>query len=399
MNVSTEDELEALVQPPEPQELSIPEPLKFAPWHRPRKQFVRKEQWMRHILGILAKLRENGEMVGDRPFKYLTLPGPDLLDVKLVADLCGANDAKLHYLGFCQAGEQESSRLRRNVSEFSISRSESIAPGSKVVLAPLQDVQRTRSEASVSMTSSGTFDAVNIDACDPIAKEDKNSTGRLIDSIRSITEHQIANRRSPWMLFLTTPVQTDTISEESLTAIKQQIEQNTQADEEFAQELAGHFSDGEDLASYMARTSAENGQDLLSLVSLGLTKWLIHLSEQARFRVKIMRSYSYSIFRREPFEPNMVSLCFLFEPAPLPIVDETGLTENPAPNPANTPGISDHIRALRKSISIENVDTLLEENVDLKLQMTEETKEMLRSAGYPVDDPNDGYDAWEAGPE
>jgi len=251
MSADSEEELEALVQPPEPQGLATPEPLSFAPWHKPRKQFVRREQWMRHIQGVIDKLRQNGDLNGERPFRYLTLPGPDLLDVKLVADLCGDNEERLQYLGFCHVGEEESRRLRRNVNEFSISRSKEITPDSKVVLAPLQDVQKQNSEAFVSMIRSGTFDAVNIDACDPIARDDKNATGRLIDSIRCITEFQIAKRRAPWMLFLTTPVQVDTISPESLGALLGQVEQNSQSNAEFAQEIGEQFAAGEDLAAFM----------------------------------------------------------------------------------------------------------------------------------------------------
>lgn len=397
MSADSEEELEALVQPPEPQDMAIPEPLKFAPWHKPRKQYVRREQWMRHIQGVIEKLRHNGDLNGDRPFRYLTLPGPDLLDVKLVADLCGHNKERLHYLGFCHVDEENGRRLRRNVNEFGIARSADIAPSSGVVLAPLQDVQRQNSKAFVSMTKSGTFDAVNIDACDPIAKDDKNATGRLIDSIRCVTEYQIANRRAPWVLFLTTPVQVDTISDESLGVLLSQIEQNTRNDEEFAEEISCQFSGGEDLAAFMHRLSRQNGSKLLSLVTLGLAKWFIHLSEQVHFRVKMMKSYNYSVFQKEPYEPNMLSLCFLFEPSPPKIFDETGLTMNQTPNPVDTLPISDHIRALRKSISIENVDELMNSNEDLMSAMTEDAKEMLRKAGYPVDDSEIGYDAWMAG--
>ena len=397
MIADSEKEREEEVQPPELPDLATPEPLSFAPWHKPRKQYVRREQWMRHIQGVIDKLRQNGDLNGERPFRYLTLPGPDLLDVKLVADLCDYNEERLQYLGFCHVSEAESRRLRRNVNEFSISRSKGIAPGSKVVLAPLQDVQRQNSEAFVSMTKSGTFDAVNIDACDPIAKDDKNATGRLIDSIRHVTENQIANRRSPWELLLTTPGQIDTIADESLGVLLSQIEQNSQSDEEFAQEIGDQFADGEDLATFMRRWSGQNGSELLSLVTLGVAKWFIHLSEQVNFRVKMMKSYNYSIFQEEPYEPNMLSLCFFFEPSPLQIVDDTGLTVNPDPNPVGTHTISDHIRALRNSISIENVDELLIGDEDLRVAMTKDTKAMLQNAGYLVDDPVNGYDAWLSG--
>ena len=394
MDIETEDDLENFAQAPEAEEAGVPDPLRFAPWHKPRKQFVRKEQWMRHIRGIILKLQDKGHFDNNEPFKYLTLPGPDLLDVKQVADLCGEQGRKLYYLGFCQTDEAESRRLRRNINEFSVSRSDEVVAGSKVILAPFQDIQHSKTEAFVTMSRAGTYDAINIDACDPIANKDQNSTGRLIDSIRCLAEYQMNNRRAPWVLFLTTPMQIDSISNESLDVLRQQVEINADSDKQFAEEIKYHCTEGEDLKSYMDRVCASNGRDFLTIVSLGITKWLIHLGEQARFRVKIMRSFNYSIFKSEPFEPNMASLCFLFEPISIPINDLTGLTRNPSENLADSSAVSDHIRALRKSYDMANVDNLLKQDDGLRFKMAEETKHMLRQAGYPVDDPVNGYDVW-----
>lgn len=398
MNIETEQDLEAFVQPPEPEpEISIPAPLKFRPWHKPRKQFVREMQWMRHIGGMLLKLRANSHFDNDQPFKYLTLPGSDLLDIRLVADICQSQEVKLQYLGFCHANEEEGQRLRKNVSEFEVSRSGYVVIGSRVVNAPLQDIQKPKSEASVALSKGGTYDAINIDACSPFAARDRNTTGRLIDSIRSLTEYQINKRRTSWVMFLTMPVQVDSISAESLSAIHIAVTRNVCESEQFARVMREQFDHDEDLQSYMDRISLSNGKEFLSLVSLGLTKWLIHLSTQAHYRVKIMKSFCYSIFQREPFEPNMVSLCFLFEPTSVVINDAIGLTENPVQNPVTTIGVADHIRALNKTNELENVDNILAEDDTLLQEMIEKTKGLLRQAEYPVDDHVIGYDAWLAG--
>lgn len=394
MSIDSEEDLEAFVQPPEIEEFDVPEALAFAPWHKPRKQYVRTRQWMNHIGGILATLRDVGHFQDERPFRYLTLPGPDLLDVRMVADVCGSNNVKLSYLGFCHVDEAEGRRLRRNVTEFAVTRSDAVLSSSRVVPARLQDVKHNNTEAFVAMSRNGTYDAVNIDACDPIANDNIDNTGRLIDSIRRITEYQISNRREPWVLFLTTPIQTDSISAGSLQAIQNQVLQNVKQDQEFAGEISKRYQEGEALSEFMARSCAQNGNELLSLVCLGLGKWLIHISEQVNFRVKVMTPYCYSIFQEEPYEPNMISLCFLFEPTQPPIQDETGLTENPVAPEISTVGISDHIRALRKSAKIENLDVTLANDDGLRAEMIEQTKSLLRDAGYAVDNAVSGYEAW-----
>ena len=393
MSNETEQDLEAAVQPPEPEhiELSTPAPLRFAPWHKPRKQFIRNEQWIRHVKGIIER---SDNFRDGRPFSYLTLPGPDLLDVRLVADVCRSQGIKLRYLGFCRANEDETQRLRINVSEFGISRTESVSSGSKVVIAPIQDIQIRKSEAYVALSQGGTYDAINIDACNPIARGDIDTTGRLIDTIRHLADYQINKRRELWVLFLTTPIQNDSISDQSLGAIYKEIERNNEKSDEFADEMRDQFAEGEDIQSYMERISRSTSREFLSLVSLGLTKWLIHLGEQGHYRVKIMKSFCYSTYTQEPFTPNMASLCFLFEPTAMPINDATGLTANRNQNIGGNIGIEDHIRALRKTNEIANVDEILYADRCLREEMISDTKTLLRQAGYPVDDVAMGYNAW-----
>jgi hypothetical protein len=51
-------------------EASAPEQLKFLPWHRPRKQFVRQRQWSAEIERLLDDCP-----ITDGKLKYLGLPG------------------------------------------------------------------------------------------------------------------------------------------------------------------------------------------------------------------------------------------------------------------------------------------------------------------------------------
>ncbi|WP_288960728.1 hypothetical protein, partial [uncultured Sulfitobacter sp.] len=101
----------------------------------------------------------------------------------------------------------------------------------------------------------------------------------------------------------------------------------------------------------------------------------------------------YSMFRREPFSPNMISTCYLFDPQRTDFFDTTGLTQD-SPRNISTPRISDHIRALRQSIAIENLDEKFATDDLLRTEMINETKALLAAVGYDVDHPVNGYDAW-----
>ena len=393
MNDGDDDHIDTSL-PPEAPRLSSPEPLRFMPWHKPRKHFVRVEQWLRHIDGIVNKLGIETFADGE-PLRYLTLPGPDLLDVRMVAEYCSSKAIKLKYTGFCHAGGSEERRLRQNVSQFSLTYKTSVVNSSRVVRSMLQDVGVKNSEAAVELQKGGPFDVINIDACEPLADHADDRSGRLVDTIRSITEDQLKRRRKPWVLFLTTPIQADSISAQSMNALNGQVIQNTKNDGDFANELAKKFGEDEDLDAFLARMCAANGDGLLSVFSLGLSKWLIHLAEQAKFKVVKLKGFSYSMFRQEPFEPNMVSLCFLFEPVDIAISDNTGLTSNQKPvETEETPAMSTHIRALKRAFNIENLDVKLPVDSEDYAKFAEESKSLLRVVGYPVDDINAGYDVW-----
>jgi hypothetical protein len=379
--------------PEEVEELGVPKKLEFAPWHKPRKQYVRKFQWVHHARGIIAQLREAGNLGHGTPLKYLTLPGPDLLDVRLLADVCSHEEIPLQYTGFCHASESDAERLRRNIHQFSIEHEERITRGSEVHTARIEDVAVKRSEAETLMQRNGPFDIINLDACSPIANDNHERSDRLINAVRKIVHFQLNNSRRPWMLYLTTPFQTDSVSEQSLESLHTQITENAKNDEDFAVELSAHFLDGEGIKEYLARTSQLNGSDFVASATLGLSKWFVHLAAQANYSVKKLEGYCYSLFAEEPFEPNMISVCYLFLPDEIPIIDGTGLTPNDEGEVGAAP-ISDHLRALRRSLNLTNLDDLMLADSDVRTSMIDETKALLRTAGYNVDHPTDGYEAW-----
>ena len=76
----------------------------FAPWHRPRKQFVRKFQWVACLRDIYV-----GRDPEDR-INYLGLPGTDLLDLRVFYDeICVPQNRMLRFLGFHQSIDSDSS--------------------------------------------------------------------------------------------------------------------------------------------------------------------------------------------------------------------------------------------------------------------------------------------------
>ena len=97
---------------------------KFRGWHKPRKQLVRRDQWLAEVKALIPILRLDGNLL-----RYLTLPGPDMFDVRLLAEFCNQNGLRLRPLGF---NEGLSSQTEINISSNEVSND--IEPGSITVL-------------------------------------------------------------------------------------------------------------------------------------------------------------------------------------------------------------------------------------------------------------------------
>src|SRR5262245_8498942 len=72
----------------------------FQPWHYPVKHVVRSEQWAALTRNLLEEHYPNLVVL-----RYFTLPGADMLDVRVLSDVCGPRGISIEYFGFNAAGE------------------------------------------------------------------------------------------------------------------------------------------------------------------------------------------------------------------------------------------------------------------------------------------------------
>ena len=390
--MSDEESLEGGVTNPDTT-LVAPSPLEYRPWHKPRKQYVRVKQWIHHSRGRVLALRAAGHFAGGVPLKYLTLPGPDLIDIRLMTELCTELDVKLHYTGFCTDTDDQQTRLRQNINQFRASNNTTVAIGSDVHKVALQKVVDKGSAAHNELQKGGPYQIVNIDACTPLLTGNSDATGRLIDAIKAVVEYQVNAGAAPWILLLTTPVQRDHISGELLNKLNAEIETNYTSSTLFAEALNQCFVDGENLEEFLRRMSQVHGEDFVNIATLGISKWLVHLGEDGGCRVKKMEGFCYSTFGAHPLTPNMISVCYLFEKQPVRLTDRSGLTRNQT-RASNIPNPSDHTRALNRSFGMINVDDLMQGNHELYGDMIAETMGLLSDIGYSVEAAGRGYREW-----
>jgi hypothetical protein len=87
---------------------------KFAPWHHPVKQIVRSKQWAALSYRLIKDSRSAAQQ---KILRYFTLPGTDLLDVRVLAGALEPLGTKIEYFGF---NASPSSSMENGVSDGSI---------------------------------------------------------------------------------------------------------------------------------------------------------------------------------------------------------------------------------------------------------------------------------------
>lgn len=374
-------------------ELKAPSPLSFMPWHKPRKQYVRLNQWLHHAKDRIQKLKDSGYFVGGVPLKYFTLPGPDLLDVKLMIELCREMGVQLHYTGFCFDKFEQEDRLRQNISQFRNNYRDVVTPGSNVYNVSFQDLVNAQSSAKLELTKGGPYQIVNVDACTPIMGGEVGSTSKLIDGLKELFQYQINYCAEDWILLITSPVQQENITNEFLEKVLSEITKNCEQFPEFKLAVEGKVTSKKSLEEYYEEVRKTHSTDFLQLATLGISKWLVHLGESGNSRVKKLNGFCYSTFQKAPLVPNMVSVCFLIEKLGVNLKDGSGLTKDKETT-QSLPNLSDHMRALMKSYSMVNVDDYLKEHDEEYEVLIDESITLLSSAGYKVGENGVDYRQW-----
>ena len=281
------------------------EPKEFKPWHKPRKQFVRREQ----LSALLRRLYEQREQ-GD-PLRYLGLPGTDLLDLRYLHEkLCRANDRPLRFLGFnTEAQPGNSAYVQLSVSLDEVRRLPNVDAQSEVLHDDFRRIGNPNSIAWSRTRRLGPFDVVNIDLCDGLASDPPQNDGSIYEALAQLMALQARNP-NPWLLLVTTRIghgMFDADAEKRLIGL---FRENVANCEGFA-EACEHLLES-DVESIDPATCSE--ADLLNLMTAAIGKWLSALVQaHGPSRVGLASTHGYRVDPIATWE-DLVSLALRFEP-------------------------------------------------------------------------------------
>ena len=375
------------VLPAEIDDLAVPVDLnRLFPWHRPRKQLVREEQWAYLSRRLIE--REKGRpglpkppLDADPEVRHLTLPGIDYLDVRQLADLCSEFGCCLTSTGFQSGGEMNTYVARAQLREKSLIDAGHITGHSHTFPRRFEDITHTNSQAYRDLKSRGPFHIVNLDACGSIAAPRADHANRLIDALYRIVELQLEIMTGRWLLFVTADVRPDSIAKQTLDGLRDVIFANADTNDDFRNRAAPLLDPGEaDIRAAVRKASEKAGTTFLQFFSLGLAKWLLDMARGKNWEMQTHHPYCYSTMPRHDDTPSMACLAFEFLPPPPGLQHRFGVARaEPAPDPERE---DTSVRAADKIGGMANADIVIGSDEPLRIRMTESLRKCLEEAGY-----------------
>ena len=352
------------------------EPKTFKPWHKPRKQFVRREQLSALLQRLYAK-REPGD-----PLRYLGLPGTDLIDLRyLHEELCRPHARPLRFLGFnTEAQPGNPAHVQLSVSLDEVRRLPDVDAQSQVIHDDFRRISIPNSIAWSRVRLLGPFDVVNIDLCDGLASEPPQNDGSIYKALAKLMALQARNP-NPWLLLVATRMRRGMFDADAEQQLIRLFRENVANCEGFAA-VGGEILES-DVGSIDPATCSE--PDLLVLMTAAIGKWLsVLVQAYGPSRVELASTHGYRV---DPVsdQEDIVSLALRFDPI---IATQQDAFSPTPPTPVDECATAKAI--LRRSGRRLDIDSILEQQPALREELIDETERLLADARYPVA----GYRAW-----
>lgn len=373
-------------------ELTPPTKREFKPWHKPRKQYIRRKQWCREIQKLI---RANHFPPDNQVLRYLTLPSEDMLDIRVIEEILQEKSMKLKYLGFCNVSRGSADDTRMSISEAEVKGLPSVDDTSLVVRDMLEATGTTTSHAFTELDNHAPYHVINIDLCSHFAAPRRGGANSCIDAIRSISNVQVKKSRGSWLLFLTTRIKQDHMDSKHLLAFILAIKANVESSPEFKAKLGEAFQEvGDELIVKLeqlitnAGPIAEAGLDHVAFrrfFCIGFGKWLLSFltTAEPKVHVEMLKSYYYAI--AEEGGRDMLSLAFRCTPQVQLPVDKFGLVGHAdEQHKQHEAEVKLALEMIKTTEDLVDLDLLLAQDPGEYQSITEDAKRFLEQANYDV---------------
>jgi hypothetical protein len=394
MTPEDSDIAEGIVQDKLPEHIP-PAKTEFLPWHRVRKQFIRRYQWNElttrnvndswrsDLQKPSATGAQHSRMHVTQPLRCLTIPGNHLLDIRSLWGALQALDCFIRYLGFNEGQGSAEIGTDVYVANNAATSLAGVLPDSQVVKDRFESIAGNTLAYSM-LKRYGPYHIVNLDLCGSMFPNTLSSVEPYYNALNRLLAYQFANQKTTWLLFITTVVEPDIVDKAWMQKLCEPTRQNN-AHADFSGKLEQLFPSAvveEDDQKKNVKFESIAGEDLVRLFGMALGKWLLRLGQTAspKWTIGMRRSFQYSINKEKG--AVMLSLAFEMSPNIAPPVDETGMSTLPV-KPKKFPSELECAMKLAESVAnIGDVDSKLASDAAMKAALLEESADLLAAAGF-----------------
>jgi len=334
-------------------------------------------QWKREIANLL-----DNENIKDRPLQYFSFPGEDMLDIRVLANLCESKDIKLKCFGM---DEDITSNDYTQRSEMHISRSEiseRITEDSALIPDSFSQLAIENSFAYSKFKNFGHFDVVNLDFCNSFFGGEYKMNHQ---ALKNIFEHQINSSPNPWLLFITTRSDRNSVEEVEIRKYWEGITENMKSGTPFFENFIQIFST-KSLATKESGISSSivdnlGTSEFSKLFGIGLGKWIIRIMSYPP-RPNYVRTLDSCWYRVYDTNPDMLSLAVKFIPILDTKYDPSNITDSIEDEEEYPDEYEDARCLLTKVNELKDLDVLVEGNQELFDKCVSQTVDLLTQARY-----------------
>lgn len=378
---------------------------KFLPWHRVRKEYIRRFQW-NALTARMVKGRwrqqlqqpERGWSFEDQPdeefqvpedirlqrtLSCLVIPGEDLLDIRALWRDIKPYRCPIRYLGFNESHSSDQVGTRVHVSNNAVTSLPLVVRDSCVVQDRFEAVAQQDSQAYRYIRQYGPFHVVNLDLCGSMFPNTAKDPQQYYDALYRLLAYQFEHQKAEWLLFITTMVEPAVIHADRFKQLCGPTRENYEKHKDFADRIEKLMpSDVFPSAGPIVNLSLLTKPQIIQLFGVALGKWLIGLCQEAqpKWTVAMRRSFRYSM--NEQKGAVMLSLAFELKPNIAPPVDRTGIAKLEL-QAKKFPDEKECAIKLAESVAnICDIDRELSANPALKIELLEAKANLLEEAGY-----------------
>lgn len=395
MSSPESDIADGIIQEKLPEHIAPPREAK-EPWHKVRKQFIRRHQWNkltkqtleRNWRGDLQKPSDtagqsHSTMLVTRPLRCLVIPGNHLLDVRSMWTEIGQLDCFIQYLGFNEGHGSSEVGTDVHVANNAVTSLTGVLHNSQVLKDRFEAIAGANSPAYRYLKSYGPYHIVNLDLCGSMFPNTVQDVVPYYTALNRLLEYQFATQKTNWLLFITTMIEPAVLDKVWMQRLCKPTRENFDKHPAFAAKLEGLVPraalEGDAASVNLGNLSEE---ELIRLFGVALGKWLLRLGQtpSPKWTVGMRRSFRYSI--NEDKGAVMLSLAFEMIPNLAPPVDATGMSKLEV-IPRAFPTEAESAMKLAESVGgIADVDIKLKADRELWTALRDESANLMASAGF-----------------